>query len=109
MGDDTDRYIYLFKVYTTVYECACWTKCKTYNLPYQYMQPLTTVVKVVGRVFDQKDDKVRSKLGCSLKQLTTELSHAYGPSPVSYDTFRRWKNKFEFDVESIKMHQNQIG
>ena len=32
----------------------------------------------------------------------TELSTAYGPSRVSYDTVRRWKNKFESVVESIK-------
>ena len=28
---------------------------------------------------------------------------------MSYDTFGRLKNKFEFNVESIKMHQNQVG
>ena len=28
---------------------------------------------------------------------------------MSNDSFRRWKNKFEFDVEFIKMHQNQGG
>ena len=32
----------------------------------------------------------------------TELSTTYGPSCVSYDTVRSWKNKFESDVESIK-------
>ena len=58
---------------------------------------------MVGRSVDQKNEirayiKARSKLGCSLKQLITELSDAYRPS-VSYDTFRRLKNKFEFDVE----------
>ena len=62
---------------------------------------------MVGRRVDQKDEiqaytKARSKLGCSLKQLITELSSAYGPSCVSYDTVRRWKNKFESGVESIK-------
>ena len=68
---------------------------------------MTTVVKMVGRSVDQKDEirtdfKARSKLGFSLKELITELSNAYGPSSVSYDTIRRWKNKFEFGVESIK-------
>ena len=46
--------------------------------------------------------KARSKLGCYLKQLMTEISIAYGPSCVSYDTVRRWKKKFESGVESIK-------
>ena len=66
---------------------------------------MTTVVKMVGRSVDQKDEiraylKARSKLSCSLKQLLTELSTAYGPSCVSYDTVKRWKNKFESGVES---------
>ena len=39
--------------------------------------------------------KARSKLGCSLKKLMTEISTAFGPSCVSYDTVRRWKKKFE--------------
>jgi transposase len=71
------------------------------------MQSLTTVVKMVGRNVDKKDEirayiKARSKLGCSLKQLMTELSTAYGPSCVSYDTVRRWKKKFESGVDCIK-------
>ena len=46
---------------------------------------LTTVVKMVGRSVDKKDEirayiKALSKPGCSLKQLMTELSTAYGPS-----------------------------
>lgn len=62
---------------------------------------------MVGRSVDKKDEirayiKARSKLGCSLKQLMTELSTAYGPSCVSYDTVRRWKKKFESGVECIK-------
>ena len=32
----------------------------------------------------------------------TEISTAFGPSSVSYDTVRRWKKKFESGVESIK-------
>ena len=32
----------------------------------------------------------------------TELSTTSGPSCVSYDTVRRWNNKFESDEESIK-------
>ena len=52
--------------------------------------------------------KVSSKLGCSLKQLMTEISTTQGPSFVSYGTVRCWKNKFESGVESIKIHQNQV-
>ena len=32
----------------------------------------------------------------------TEISTAFGPSCVSYDTVLRWKKKFESGVESIK-------
>ena len=71
------------------------------------MQSLTTAVEMVGRSADKKDDirayiQARSKLGCSLKQLMTEISTAYGPSCVSYDTAWWWKKKFESGVESIK-------
>ena len=45
--------------------------------------------------------KARSKLGYSLKKLMPEISTAFGPSCVSYDTVRRWKKKFESGVESI--------
>ena len=69
---------------------------------------------MVGRNVDKKDEirayiQARSKFGCSLRQLMTEISTAYGPSCVSYDTVRRWKKKFESGVESIKMHRNQEG
>ena len=37
-----------------------------------------------------------------LKQLMTEISTAYGPSCVTYDTVRRRKKKFESGIESIK-------
>jgi hypothetical protein len=62
---------------------------------------------MVGRSGDKKDEirayiKARSKLGCSLRQLMTELFTAYGPYCVSYDTVRRWKKKFESGVECIK-------
>ena len=62
---------------------------------------------MVGRSVDKKDEilayvQAHSKLGCSLRQLMTEISTAYGPSCVSYDTVRSWKKKFEADVESIK-------
>jgi hypothetical protein len=72
---------------------------------------------MVGRSVDKKDkirayNKEHSKLGCSLKQLMTELSTAFGPSCVSYDTVRRWKKKFESGVECIKnapkMHHRHI-
>ena len=69
---------------------------------------------MVGRSFDKKDEirayiQARSKLGCSLRQLVTKISTAYGPSCVSYDTVRRWKKKYESGVESIKKHRNQVG
>ena len=69
---------------------------------------MTTAVKIVGRSVDKKVEilayiKAHSKLGCSLKQLMTEISTAYGLSCVSYDTVRRWKKKFESGVESIKI------
>ena len=62
---------------------------------------------MVGRSVDKKDVirayiKARSKLGCSLKKLMTEISTAFGPSCVSYDTVRQWRKKFESGVESIK-------
>ena len=62
---------------------------------------------MVGRSVDKKDEipayiQTRSKLGCSLRQLMTEISTAYGPSCVSYDTVWQWKKKFESGVESIK-------
>ena len=76
-------------------------------MPFEYTQSLTTAVKMVGRSVDKKDEirayiKARSKLGCSLKKLMTEISTAFGPSCVSYDTVRRWKKIFESGVESIK-------
>ena len=60
---------------------------------------------MVGRSVDKKDEirayiKARSKLGCSLKKLMTEISTAFGPSCVSYDTVRRWKKKFESGVKN---------
>ena len=48
------------------------------------------------------DIDLRRKLAGSLKKLMTEISTAFGPSCVSYDTVRRWKKKFESGVESIK-------
>ena len=83
-------------------------------MPFEYPQSLAIAVKMVGRSVDKKDEirayiQARSKLGCSLKQLMTEISTAYGPSCMSYDTVRRWKKKFESGVESIKMHRNQVG
>ena len=76
-------------------------------MPFEYTQSLTTAVKMVGRSVDKKDEirayiKARSKFGCSLKKLMTEISTAFGSSCVSYDTVRRWKKKFESGVESIK-------
>ena len=83
-------------------------------MPFEYTQSLTTAVKMVNRSVDKKDEirayiKARSKLGCSLKKLMTEISTAFGPSCVSYDTVRWWKKKLESGVESIKMHRNQVG
>ena len=62
---------------------------------------------MVGRSVNKKNEiwayiKARSKLGCSLKQLMTELSTAYGPSCVSYDTIRLRNKKFESGVESLE-------
>ena len=62
---------------------------------------------MVGRSVDKENEirayiKARSKLGCSLKKLMTEIFTAFGHSCVSYDTVRRWKKKFESGVESIK-------
>ena len=62
---------------------------------------------MVGRSVDKKDEirayiQARSKLGCCLNQLMTEISTVYGPSCVSYDTVRRWKKRFESGVEFIK-------
>ena len=61
-----------------------------------YTQSLTTVVKLFARSVDQKDEiwayiKACSKIGCSLRQLLIELSTAYEPSYLSYDTVRQWK------------------
>ena len=39
----------------------------------------------------------------------TGISTAYGASCVSYDTVRRWKKNYEYGVESIKKHLNQVG
>ena len=70
---------------------------------------MTTVIKIDGtcRRVNQKDEirgyiKARSKLVCSLKPLMVELSTTYGPSCVSHDTVRRWKNKIKSGLESIK-------
>ena len=57
---------------------------------------------MVGRSVDKKMKYGLTKLDCSLKKLMTEISTAFGPSCVSYDTVRRWKKKFESGVESIK-------
>ena len=62
---------------------------------------------MAGRSVDKKDEiraynRASSKLGCSLRQLMTEISTAYGPFCVSDDTVRRWKKIFEFGVESIR-------
>ena len=51
-------------------------------MPFEYTQSLTTAVKMVGRSVDKKDEirayiKARSKLGCSLKKLMTEISTAF--------------------------------
>ena len=68
---------------------------------------MTTAVKWLVEASNKKEEirayiQAPSKFGCSLKQLVTEISAAYGPSCVSYDTVRRWKKKFESGVESIK-------
>ena len=75
---------------------------------------MTTVVKMVGESVDQNNEirayiKARSKFGCSLKQLMMELSTSNSLACMSYDTIRRWKNKFESGLESIKMNKDQMG
>ena len=62
---------------------------------------------MVGRSVDKKDEiqayiQARSKLGCSLRQLMTEIFTAYEPSCMSNDTNRQWKKKFVSGVESIE-------
>ena len=61
---------------------------------------------MVGRSVDQKDEtqayiKARFKLDCSLKKLMTELSTAFVPSCVSYDTVRLWKKKEVLAIRRI--------
>ena len=51
---------------------------------FECTQSLTTAVKMVGRSVTNKDEirayiEACSKRGCSLKQLMTEISTAYGP------------------------------
>ena len=78
------------------------------------MQSLTTAEKMVGRSIDKKNEirafiKTRSKLGYSLEKLMTEISTAFGPSCVSYDTVRWWKKKSESGVEAIKNAPKSVG
>jgi hypothetical protein len=61
-------------------------------LPFKYTQSFTTEVKIVQKNEIRAYIKARSKLGCSLKQLMTELSISYGLSCVSYDTGDRKRN-----------------
>ena len=65
-------------------------------MPFEYTQSLTTAVKMVGTSDNKKDEieayiQARSNLGCSLKQLMTEISTAYVPSCASCDTVQWWK------------------
>ena len=71
------------------------------------MQSLTTVVKIIGKSVDKKEEirayiKAHSKIGCSLKQIFAEISVVYRSSNVSYDTVLSWKKKFDSRLESTK-------
>ncbi|XP_062593106.1 histone-lysine N-methyltransferase SETMAR-like [Saccostrea cucullata] len=46
--------------------------------------------------------KVRTTLNNSVKQIFTELGEVYGSDKVSYETVRRWRQKFLTGTESIK-------
>ena len=83
-------------------------------MPFEYTQSLTTAVKMVGRSVDKKDEirayiKARSKLGCSLKKLMTEISTTFGPSCVSYDTVRRLEKRKSLkdmpDLQFVILHE----
>ena len=50
---------------------------------------------MVGKSVAKKEElrayiKVRSKIGCSLKQISTEISVVYGSTYVSYYRVCRW-------------------
>ena len=83
------------------------SKWKVDNLPFEYMQLLTTVVKMVGKSVAKKEEiwayiKARSKIGCSLKEISPEISVVYGSTNVSYDMVCRLKKKFDSGLESIE-------
>lgn len=68
---------------------------------------MTTVVRMVGKRVENVEEirayiKVRTKLGHSVKQIFTELGEVYGSDKVSYETVRRWRQKFLTGTESIK-------
>ena len=39
-------------------------------------------------------------IGRSLKQIFADISVVYGSTNVSYDTARRWKKEFDYELES---------
>ena len=64
-------------------------------------------VKMVGKSVEKKEEirayiKARSLLGCSLKQIVSEIQSVYGSNSMSYDTIRRWKKKFDAGLESVE-------
>ena len=88
-------------------------------MPFEYTQLLTTAVKMVGVEASTRKMKygliqARSKLGCSLKHLITEISTAYGPAlgsamhqylitvPKSAyrDAFKKWIHQLKLCISS---------
>ena len=62
---------------------------------------------MVGKTITKKEEirayiKARSKIGCSLKQIFTEISVVHGSTNVSYSMDFRWKKKFDSEFESIE-------
>ena len=63
---------------------------------------------MVGRNVDKKDEirvyiQARSKFGCSLKQVITEISTLMDLLVCLLTQFEGWKEIFESGVESIKI------
>lgn len=62
---------------------------------------------MVGKSVDKKEEirayiKARTLLGCSLKDIFSEIKVVYGNTSLSYDTVRRWKKKFDSGLQSVE-------
>ena len=62
---------------------------------------------MVGKSADKKEDirsfmKARMLLCCLLKDVFSEIKVVYDDTTLSYDTVRRWKKKFNSDLQSVK-------